>query len=285
MKDGFLLEYFEQAQGFKRIKDVICVLCDATVEIRSLQGDILQCCSTQFISPHIPPVTVSNDSYHCSSRTDDCVDRNAKIIELATSTREPQVASCPKGQKYLLIPILLKERFAGFLVIWESPRFKLSRAQVRAVINLLMDLISDVDKNELSEFENAGAQPLTYQQKHMNRVIEYIHKNYHQVELSLKTVARDNNISYHYLSHLFKQEMSCSFSQYLNQLRLDVATRLLQNRGLSVGEVAYACGYEDPGYFCKVFKKQFQMTPLAFRESSPRSRLPKIAPQPQLVLR
>lgn len=54
--------------------------------------------------------------------------------------------------------------------------------------------------------------------------------------------------------------------EYLTQLRMDEARRLLTQTGRSIQEIAEQVGYDDPSYFCKVFKKSAGVTPNRFRK-------------------
>ena len=53
--------------------------------------------------------------------------------------------------------------------------------------------------------------------------------------------------------------------------RLDRASNLLTDpraAGLSLGEIAFRCGFLDPGYFARLFRKRFSVTPSRWRQSS-----------------
>ena len=66
-----------------------------------------------------------------------------------------------------------------------------------------------------------------------------------------------NNISRNYLYTLFKREYGVSPKEYLMTLRIQKAKLLFsdQSQPLSVSEVAYAVGFNDPLYFSRVFRK------------------------------
>lgn len=49
-------------------------------------------------------------------------------------------------------------------------------------------------------------------------------------------------------------------------IRLRKAKELLQNPTNSIGSVALDCGYADPGYFARVFKQEFGVTPQEWRK-------------------
>lgn len=72
---------------------------------------------------------------------------------------------------------------------------------------------------------------------------------------------------YDYLRRLFKREMGLTPLEYLTSLRMKKAEELLTGLGArerSMAEVAECCGFSDPLYFSRVFKKHFGCSPSAF---------------------
>lgn len=96
-------------------------------------------------------------------------------------------------------------------------------------------------------------------------LLSYVEKHYAE-DLSLQTLARYFNINYTYLSQQFKKSMQMSFSEYLTSVRLQEACRLLGETQMRVVSIAEHVGYNDYHYFSNVFKKQFSMTPLKYRQ-------------------
>lgn len=83
--------------------------------------------------------------------------------------------------------------------------------------------------------------------------------------MSRKTAAEEFGLSPDYISHLFRQYHPVSFHEELTRLRLELAANYLRQPGLSVDSIATRCGFADPGYFIKVFRKHRGMTPGRFR--------------------
>jgi AraC-like DNA-binding protein len=54
-------------------------------------------------------------------------------------------------------------------------------------------------------------------------------------------------------------------NKFVRSVRLGKAVDLLRNSDYTVTEVAYETGFSDPGYFTKVFSKEFSMTPSEYR--------------------
>ncbi len=86
--------------------------------------------------------------------------------------------------------------------------------------------------------------------------------------IGVEDMARVARLSRYHFSRKFGSARGISPGRYLAGLRLDEATRLLTIGGLSVKEVAEQCGYRDANYFCKVFRKNFGVTPGTVRCAS-----------------
>ncbi|HQO58158.1 MAG TPA: helix-turn-helix domain-containing protein [Candidatus Omnitrophota bacterium] len=281
MNFNTLLEYFEEAQAFKHIQEIICILCGATLEIRSLDGRIFKCNYSP--ASHQSRYGENQDTHaDCQYRTEGCDSLISVIIEKATSSGKMQINKCRAGFTKILLPIEIRQQIVGYLLVSEPRHFRLSQQQIRAIINLLGNFLSDISQ-ELNQFANVKENTMSYQQKIVEKVAYYINANYHRPDLSLRSLCEETGLSYHYLSRLIKKVLKTSFTQYLNRIRLQVASRLLQNKSLSVTEIAYACGYEDPGYFCKLFKKGYGQTPGFYRVSQTSRRLTLPKSHPRLV--
>lgn len=62
--------------------------------------------------------------------------------------------------------------------------------------------------------------------------------------------------------------IDCSPNKFIRIVRLNKSKELLTNHSLSIATVALECGYNDPGYFTRVFKQEFGITPQEWRQSS-----------------
>jgi two-component system response regulator YesN len=96
-------------------------------------------------------------------------------------------------------------------------------------------------------------------------VEQYITDNLRE-DINLKDTAAKFNLSPYYFSRTFKKVFGYNFSDYLNLIRINKAKELLKDDSLSVKEICYLVGYNDPNYFSKVFKKYEGVTPTEYRE-------------------
>ena len=99
---------------------------------------------------------------------------------------------------------------------------------------------------------------------HLSRAIEYINAHYGE-ELTLKKVSDAVFISAFYLSHLFRNELDTTFSDYISRFRISAAKNFLKNKTKRIQEIAMETGFNDPNYFTKSFKKLTGVTPKEYR--------------------
>ncbi len=107
----------------------------------------------------------------------------------------------------------------------------------------------------------------------INKACEYIVKNC-QRNLPLEEVAQTVHLSPFYFSRLFKQEKGYNFVDFMTQVRLDKAKRMLQEPDYTVVRIAAEVGYQDASYFCRVFRQAMHMTPNQYRAENRREEKP-----------
>ena len=73
------------------------------------------------------------------------------------------------------------------------------------------------------------------------------------------------NLSYSNFAAKFKRMYGKTFTEYLNHIRIASARQMLLNSSDSVSLVSESCGYHDPGYFSRIFRRITGVSPLAYR--------------------
>lgn len=97
--------------------------------------------------------------------------------------------------------------------------------------------------------------------------VDYAARHYREA-VGLGDAAEAAGVNSTYLSYLFSQEMGIGFANYLLNLRMEHARKLLRETNLKMWQVAEESGFNDYHYFSKVFKKAEGMSPAQYRKHS-----------------
>jgi len=106
--------------------------------------------------------------------------------------------------------------------------------------------------------------------KHQNVIFKtnaYI-KEHLMEKISLDQVAEQVYLSKSYFCRIIKEELGCTFTEYVNRIRVDRSKSLLRNTGMPIAEIACAVGFDDQSYYTRIFKKQTGLAPGKYREQS-----------------
>lgn len=95
-------------------------------------------------------------------------------------------------------------------------------------------------------------------------VKRFIDDNYGS-ELTLSMLAEKYHFNSSYFSELFRIHIGQTFSDYLTDIRMTKAARLLLESDFPLTEVGELCGYANPSYFSTAFKKRYRMSPSKYR--------------------
>jgi AraC-like DNA-binding protein len=106
------------------------------------------------------------------------------------------------------------------------------------------------------------------QSVYVKQAIQHMTNNYRE-KLKIDKMAEEIGITRNYLTKSFQKELQMSPQEFLINLRLEKASKLLKNGTVSISEISDLVGYSDPLAFSKKFKEKFGMSPKAFRESHP----------------
>lgn len=98
----------------------------------------------------------------------------------------------------------------------------------------------------------------------MNRVMQFLLENRFQ-KITLEQAASTANLSKEAFCRFFKLRTRRTFTQYLIQLRINEAQKLLQETDLGISEIAFQVGFENLSYFNRSFKNLTGQSPRQFR--------------------
>lgn len=101
-------------------------------------------------------------------------------------------------------------------------------------------------------------------QRLVRKAMAYLHEHYSE-SLTRESIARYVGISEDYLTRCFQQELRMPPMTYLTRYRINQAKTLLAAGDMSVAEVAEVVGFSGEAYFNRIFRREVQVTPGAYR--------------------
>lgn len=100
----------------------------------------------------------------------------------------------------------------------------------------------------------------------IKQTLTFLHTHY-QEKISIEDIARSAGISVSTCLRLYKRILLTTPMNYLNRYRLQQAAAMLAETDHTISEIAYACGFSDPGYFIRCFHQEYGMTPARYSAS------------------
>lgn len=147
----------------------------------------------------------------------------------------------------------------------------------KAVFDSFAEMIQRFNEPTMEKLANASLMELIYglekdvendrgneKTKLMLPVLTYININY-QKELSVKELSEKSGYSQSRFSHLFSEITGTTPIKYQNDIRLKTASEMLLSTNETITEIALSCGFSDPLYFSRLFKRKYNVSPTEYR--------------------
>ena len=127
------------------------------------------------------------------------------------------------------------------------------------IVNLLLGYAYSLDKSySLEDLE------VTQQ---INKAKIIIREHFLE-KLTPESIAEQVCMGYSRFRHVFKEDTGCSPAQYIQKLKIQKSKELLTYTILSSQQIAYEVGFQNPDYFCRIFKKKIGLTPIDYRDKT-----------------
>jgi len=124
-------------------------------------------------------------------------------------------------------------------------------------MQLIKQLYITVGKNEDSK---------TLCHPAIRKIIPFIHENISE-NLTTQIIAEKCGLSPSYFQMAFKSSTGKTPNQFITEQRLNLARKKLLSTKLSIGDIAFDCGFSSSSYFIYVFKNMYHQTPTQFRQA------------------
>ncbi len=98
----------------------------------------------------------------------------------------------------------------------------------------------------------------------VKKIARYVQENYNR-DFAVADLAKYVGLSRNYVSHVFNHTYGKTINQYLNELRIEQAKKMLVQEELSLQTISSKVGYNNYTYFTKIFRQMVGMTPSVYR--------------------
>ncbi len=103
------------------------------------------------------------------------------------------------------------------------------------------------------------------QTQHLAEKIRQFVAEHYTTNLTREQIAAALGVTPAYVSRIFRQQSGVALWDYVNAYRVARAGELLEHSDLTITEVAFTAGFNDPAYFSRVFRKETGKSPAAYR--------------------
>nr|WP_074773535.1 acetamidase/formamidase family protein [Paraburkholderia fungorum] len=158
--------------------------------------------------------------------------------------------------------------FAGFLTSIAGSLDTLSMSELRPLELALAEFLLASHSSHQGDESLRALTPA--QSAIFVRVCRQIDSRLGASDLSLATIAREERVSVRYLQKLF-ETVGQNFSSYIRLRRLERCRAELVDplyEKMSISNICFRWGFNDPAHFSRAFREQYQMTPRAFRHEA-----------------
>jgi AraC-like DNA-binding protein len=132
-------------------------------------------------------------------------------------------------------------------------------------INILNELANSEETHTLATTSYAKVN-IEDDSRRILKVKNYINENY-MYEVKLKTLADLANMSESAFSRFFKLHTGRTMSDYIIDIRMGFATRMLIETQDSISTISFNCGYNNLSNFNRIFRRKKGCSPSEFRDS------------------
>ena len=144
---------------------------------------------------------------------------------------------------------------------WTAENFGYELAIRSGIIKLFLQIVRYWNNNTENKNLFAEADEMTMI---IYKAAEYCFENYG--DITAKKMADKFSLSYAYFSRSFKKVMGRSFSQYINDVRINHARRLLLTTSASMTKIAAETGFSSASHFIHNFKEKTGVSPLNYKK-------------------
>ncbi len=221
-----------------------------------------------FLGSDIPHVWLNDEIYYQGIST---LKAKAIVVYFSKEIFGPVFYELKETQK---INSLFNQAVRGLAISGKTNELiakKLEKLVLKKNFEIIVGLFEILsilsESKDISYVNNEVYHPINDQIKSdkISDVFDYIKDNFKH-DISLIEIAKIAHLTPTSFCRMFKTKTKKSFVEYLNEIRVSNACKLLLETEMGISEIAYACGYKTASNFNQLFKKLTGTTPKEYRK-------------------
>ncbi|WP_027126356.1 helix-turn-helix transcriptional regulator [Gelidibacter mesophilus] len=104
-----------------------------------------------------------------------------------------------------------------------------------------------------------------YEVSRVKEAVQFIHENIERTN-TISDICKEVGLTEAKLQEGFKVLYNSTINNYINDVRMNLASQLLRSTNFNISEIVYKVGLTSRSYFSKIFKEEYQMTPTEYRQ-------------------
>ena len=191
-----------------------------------------------------------------------------------------QLFSCIKALDFkIAIPIVYISEQINYFLQEETLelgvdayiQLPINRSFIKKKLHKLLEVrknyLRDHAKQQLFNITTEQSKVFSPNEKLIKQALDVIKDNIQTPSFNLETLTYELKISKMKCYRAFKEVLTQSPSDVIINLRMQKAEYLLKDKSLNISEISYACGFNDPKYFSRLFRKSFDCSPKEYRNA------------------
>lgn len=255
--------------------------CDSFMELGASYDDAMVACAHRFYLEDNQIIYIKDvepfkkENYHLklpdlytrfatSVKVGDDSNACGLITEILSTVNEllpeEQKTICRELLTHMYTAVNEVDAQLGYMIMKLNPWTEIETKNTTEVVNYMTSIVLSFTKqiHNLHMDKNRDI---------AQKVKELIHENYNK-DIGLEWLAEKTFFSPCYISSVFSKQFGITFKDYLTQVRIEEAKKLLLSGKYRIYEVSRMVGYNDQRYFSQIFKRMTGFTPVKFQRYS-----------------
>lgn len=212
-----------------------------------------------------------------------CYRSDAELFRKCNLSGKPEIHTCHAGLTDMAIPIIFNDTVMAYIILGQIKKDVSIDEIYQKIRTLNLDKkIIESNYNSIQSFSNEKIESIAniaimlvehilfknlIEQKldvHTQKAVEYINEHISEM-IEISDICTALNVSKSVIYKNFEKQFGMPPKKYINVKKVENAKTKLRHTNNSVEQIAVSLGYENIGYFYRLFKMETGMTPLQYR--------------------